>query len=77
MNKHNLEEDLNPLGRYEGEEIFETGGVQAHMLIGKDLLSLHPTTIDQFEAKESHDNIQNFIMLLQNKMYPEVISVGK
>ena len=69
VDQHNLKDNLNPLDNYAEEEIFETGGVQALILIGKDLLNLHPTVIDQFQAQESHDNIQNFIILLCNQMY--------
>ena len=75
--KHNLEENLNPIGKYAGEEIFESGGCETLMLLGKDLLHLHPTMVDKYEAEGSHDNISNWVMLLQNMMYPEMILVGQ
>ena len=72
-----LEEKLNPIMEYQDEQIFQTGDCQALILLGKDMLHSHPITIDQFEALESTDNIQNFVILLENKMFPEVLLVGQ
>ena len=77
VKKHNLDENLSPLGKYAEEELFESGGCETLMLLGKDLLHLHPIVVDKYEAEGSHDNISNWVMLLKNLMYPEMILVAR
>ena len=77
VTKHNLDEKLHPIMKYNEEQVVQTENCQALMLLGKNMLFAQPRTIDYFEAQESKDNIQNFIMLLENKMVPEVLLVGQ
>ena len=76
--KHGLPERLSPILQFKKEQVYQTGDCQALVLIGRDLQFHHPIIVDTFRAPQTvGDNIQNFVMLLENQLYPEVLLIGQ